>query len=421
MRIAPDGTVAPAFDRRMLLPTGSGNLEDLDYAGGRLYLSGFMGNAPSNPVAMVVADRRGVRLDVVAGQAYDLAVGSDRVYLAGLRLEGATQAALGDGIGSFRSVRVTSGEDRTSGGVLCAGGVAGTGSGGSVTVLGSSGCAVQFHNRTSPWPADSCVATAAYHAGRQIADPRPVAGGGYSVRVDRLTSGSVHVEWECLLAGGATETRVEFKGDIVLIDPSGAVVDGRSGRPVRGAEARLETAPARGARFGRPSLSGISPQVNPQITDSRGRFGWDVAPGLWRLRIRAFGYRPYTSPVYVIPPEVTGLSPRLRPHPAQQARLIDPVAGRVGAVRLGGPPRRAAGLRLRTRGPRVRRIVVTGSRFRTVSGVRVGSREAAVQEAYPLPLRRLRAALRGSVHRYPVGRATIEVRRGRVSRIVLGR
>ena len=94
----------------------------------------------------------------------------------------------------------------------------------------------------------------------------------------------------------------------------------------------------------------------------------------------------------------------------------------MGRVRLGAPVVAAAGLRVRLRGKRVRQIVVRSRRYRTATGIRVGSTESAVQDAYTGDvLARLKSVLRGKVHRYPVGRATIEVRRGRVARIVLGR
>ena len=105
-----------------------------------------------------------------------------------------------------------------------------------------------------------------------------------------------------VLHGAPGETRYEYKGDIELIDPSGTVLDAASGRPVRDAVVSLETAAARGGRFGRPSLGAITPQINPQRTGGTGGFGWDVAPGFWRLRVDAFGYRPLTSRVFVIPP-----------------------------------------------------------------------------------------------------------------------
>jgi hypothetical protein len=427
VRIAPDGTVAPAFDSFAVFPGNNEHVADLELAEGRLYFSGSFGDgrAGKPQTSMVVTTTAGFLLDLLAGTAERMAVRGDRVYLAGLVGNTATaNGGLSDVIGVVRTVTVTSGGSTSEGFVSCSGGgFSGTSPSGPGVIVGSSAenCQVTFVNRGSPWPGDGCTPVQAFQAGNPLppGSMTEFSANLVEIRVPPL-AGSVVLEWICTAAPG--EKRYEYKGDITLIDPSGAAVDARTGRPVRDATVRLETSPSRGGRFGRPSLGAISPQTNPQRTDSKGMFGWDVAPGFWRLRIEAFGYLPFTSPVYVIPPEVTGLRLRLRPDPAEQARLIDPRSGRVGRVRLGGPAVRAAGLRLRLRGKRVREIVVRSRRYQTATGIRIGSSEAAVQDAYAGPfIRRLRSVLRGKVHRYPVGRATFEVRRGRVTRIVLGR
>ncbi len=426
VRVAPDGTVAAAFDSFRVFPGTNEHLEDLEIVEGRLYFSGSFGDgrAGQPQTAMVVTTPTGVLLSLFRGTAKRMAVRADRVYLAGLITGTATANADGDGISSVRTTRVTSGGSTSEGFVTCSGGgFAATAPGISAVLIGSSAqnCLVTFVNRGSPWPRDGCIPVQAFQAGQSVGPPTEFASGFYEIRVPPVT-GSVVLEWMCAADGPLGEPRFEWKGDVVLTDPSGAAVDARTGSPVRDAIVHLQTAPARGARFGRPGLSAISPQLNPQRTDGGGMFGWDVAPGFWRLRIEAFGYLPFTSPVYVIPPEVTGLRLALRPDPAEQGRLIDPFAGRVGAVRLGGPALRAAGLSVRLRGTRVREIVVRSRRYRTASGIRIGSTEAAVQDALAgVVLRRLRSVLRGAVHRYPVGRATFEVRRGKVTRIVLRR
>lgn len=430
VRIAPDGTVAPSFDSFAVFPGNNEHVADLEIFEGRLYFSGSFGDgrAGKPQTAMMVTTTAGVLLDLFAGTAKRMAVRGDRVYLAGLVGTAARANADGDGIGSVRTFRVRSGVPTTYGGVRCPGrGDAGSELGGSLLVRADSPCTALFFNRGSPWPDDMCVPTVVYHAGEPVPGSPPTLfpNGVVGVAVPPQ-SGSTVLEWRCIAppprGTGTPETRYEYKGEVQLIDPSGAAVDARTGRPVRDATVRLETSPTRTGRFGRPSLGAISPQLNPQRTDSTGTFGWDVAPGFWRLRIEAFGYLPFTSPVYVIPPEVTGLRLRLRPDAAEQAVLIDPGAGRVGRVRLGGPAVRAAGLRLRLRGARVREILVRSRRYRTATGIRIGSSEAAVQDAYAGAfVRRLRSVLRGKVHRYPVGRATFEVRKGRVARIVLKR
>ena len=427
VRIAPDGTVAPSFDSFAVFPGNNEHVVDLELAEGRLYFSGSFGDgrAGKPQTAMVVTTTAGILIDLLAGNAERMAVRGDRVYLAGLVGNSASaNGGLSDVIGVVRTITVKSGGSTSSGYVNCtAGGFSSTSPNRPAVVVGSSteNCPVTFINRGSPWPNDGCTPVQAFQAGQSVGPPTELPFGAYQIRVPPL-AGSVVLEWICAADGPLGEPRYEWKGDITLIDPSGAAVDARTGRPVRDAIVRLETAPSRSGRFGRPSLGAISPQINPQRTESTGMFGWDVAPGFWRLRIEAFGYLPFTSPVYVIPPEVTGLRLALRPDPAEQARLIDPRAGRVGRVRVGGPAVRAAGLRLRLRGARVREIIVRSRRYRTATGVRIGSTEAAVQNAYAGNLlRKLRSVLRGKVHRYPVGRATFEVRRGRVARIVVRR
>jgi hypothetical protein len=202
----------------------------------------------------------------------------------------------------------------------------------------------------------------------------------------------------------------EWKGEIVLHDPSGSILDATNGRPVKAAAARLEFAPTRKGPFGKPGVSGIEPQVNPEVTYSNGLFGWNVADGFWRIRVRAFGYKRFTSPIYQVPPPVTGLKLKLRQDQAQQRLLIDP-SGRVGTVRLGTASRhgrRVEGLAVRLVGGKVRRIDVRARRFRTAEGVKIGSPVSALERAYP------RAALRGAKRRLRFARATFTIKRGRV-------
>src|SRR5690606_19137040 len=51
----------------------------------------------------------------------------------------------------------------------------------------------------------------------------------------------------------------------------------------------------------------ISPNINPQVTNAQGRYGWDVAEGCWFVTVTAEGYQPLTSPVVGVPPAVTDL------------------------------------------------------------------------------------------------------------------
>jgi hypothetical protein len=234
-----------------------------------------------------------------------------------------------------------------------------------------------------------------------------------------VDEGSVVVLWHCLATtNNPKESLVyEWKGEIVLHDPSGTVLDGKTGRPVTAASLKLEFSPQRGGQFGTPGVSGIEPQVNPQLTSSNGLFGWNVADGYWRIRVRAFGYKPFTSPIYKVPPPVTGLKLKLVQDPAQQRLLIDP-AGRVGTLRLGtAKARSVAGLLLRVTKGKVRRIDVRSKRFRTAEGIKLGSSLAALNIAFPPSPKRYAKKTSANVVR--VAHATFTVKHGRVVAITI--
>lgn len=295
-----------------------------------------------------------------------------------------------------------------------------------VTLTTSSGpCAVRYYNYGRPSCPDGSKSEPAgpYVAGRPVGQdrlkPLPAVAGPdtWVVELDGAdvgNGGAVIVQWNC--PGSAV---FESKGAIQLIDPSGNVLDRSTGKPIQGATVRLEFTPARGGRFGRPSLSLLSPQINPQTTGPGGAFAWDVAPGFWRLRVTAFGYRTLTTKPFKIPPEVTGLRLRLR-HSAAFGRLIDP-AGRVGSIRLGARSRsRPSGLRIRSRRGKVREISVRARRFRTADGVKLGSRQLDLLRAYPRA-RRSGPRRRGGPTVLRFKRAFFTVRGGRVVAIRLAR
>ena len=57
----------------------------------------------------------------------------------------------------------------------------------------------------------------------------------------------------------------------------------------------------------------ISPNLNPQITGSDGRYGWDVVTGCWYVKVSAPGYTPKVSALVGVPPAVTDLHVSLQP------------------------------------------------------------------------------------------------------------
>lgn len=135
-------------------------------------------------------------------------------------------------------------------------------------------------------------------------------------------------------------------GRITLYDPSGIITDASTGEPIVGATVTLykipfampdtdaspgdcRTVDTRSAPefAGEPSAnlaSGvpadpslapaeINPQVNPQLTNVEGRYGWDVAIGCWFVVVEAPGYATRVSPAVGVPPEVTDLHLALTP------------------------------------------------------------------------------------------------------------
>ncbi len=162
------------------------------------------------------------------------------------------------------------------------------------------------------------------------------AGGDqYSVPLTVSSSQALKVSYTC----DTTPTEVDV-GQVALYDPSGQITDG-AGNPVAGATVSLYRVP-----YALPDKDGqtndcrtvetrpgddwsslpsaeiddgawvntevegtqlISPTVNPQVTGSDGRYGWDVAEGCWYVVVEAEGYPQAVSPLVGVPPEVTDL------------------------------------------------------------------------------------------------------------------
>lgn len=105
---------------------------------------------------------------------------------------------------------------------------------------------------------------------------------------------------------GDVEITMPLMNIIVLIDPSGFVFEGSMENPLKGVQAIVETQDKDknwvqwdAAKFG---------QINPQVTDEEGRYGWDVISGLWRVIFTKDGYEPYISRVMDVPPPETELN-----------------------------------------------------------------------------------------------------------------
>jgi hypothetical protein len=405
-------------------------------AGGLLYLTGGTDEIRSSR-AVVVITPTGQLVDEIAGTAGLILAGEDNIYLTDyVSPTTATHAtrATGSLITEFHGQNV---ESPPPGGAwgsgTCAGSSTGTYQGVSFVSLpntpeckGKNGGAV-FINTSSPCGSGEKREPGRVFVGGQEIDtqiqvdsnPRSLV--AYAVIPgDEARNGSVVFEYLCTnTAAGTSRTVYEWKGELTLLDPSGQVVDA-SGAPILGASVSIRFAPAQNGRFVPPAPAGIDPQLTREKTGASGSFGWDVADGFWRLQVTAFGYRPFTSPVYHVPPAITGLIIKLTPDPRQQARLIDP-AGKVGDVKLGSPATsglRSAGLALRVVGGRIARITVQARRFRTAPGISVGSTLSALEAAYPSASV---AKLRLSPTSLRVGRAAFTIKSGRVSAITLAR
>ncbi|TDA68935.1 MAG: DUF11 domain-containing protein [Clostridia bacterium] len=92
----------------------------------------------------------------------------------------------------------------------------------------------------------------------------------------------------------------------ILIDPSGYVYDEATNSRLAGVTAVVQQKQADdtwrnwdAARFG---------QINPQLTDEQGRYGWDVPAGTYRVIFSKDGYETYTSGEVVVPPPETELN-----------------------------------------------------------------------------------------------------------------
>lgn len=429
IHFAADGSRLSAPPLDTIVDLDSRHVGEADFANGLLYI------AAGKPNGMVVITPQGRLVDRVPGEARQLAPAGGTVYATKLG-DAASEAARAAQSPEDKIAKLLGAEARppdTKSGVESRGSCPGIASSWADTLVhvrypSRGTCGLTYFNFSSPKCSDGSSALQPiniYVGGRGFGlDPinevaKPPGTIFYLTREQVGDGGNVIVQWSCQSPSpGVVESVYEVKGAIDLIDPSGNVVDRKTGKPVEFATVRLEYTPVRGGSFGTPSLSLMRPQVNPQVTGPDGAFAWDVAAGFWRLRVRAFGYKPFTTAAFEIPPEVTGLVLRLRPSRAAR-RLIDP-AGRVGPVRVGARLRkRVAGLRIRVRRKRVREIVVRRRSFRTAAGIRLRSRELEVLRAYPAAKQSGRVRNGKKVLRYK--RAFFTVRGGRVVAIRLAR
>ena len=86
---------------------------------------------------------------------------------------------------------------------------------------------------------------------------------------------------------------------IVLIDPSGYVFEGSMENRLTDVDAVVEQKQDGNWSQWNAEMFG---QINPQKTDSEGRYGWDVPAGDWQVKFSKQGYDPYVSRIVTVPP-----------------------------------------------------------------------------------------------------------------------
>jgi hypothetical protein len=131
-------------------------------------------------------------------------------------------------------------------------------------------------------------------------------------------------------------------GSLTLIDPSGFVTDANTSAAIPGATVTLQRLdggtwadanPYETA--GDPPSPTIKPQVNPELTDSDGHYGWDVVAGTYRVVVAKEGYVTQTSQSVTVPPPVTDLDIHLVPESAAATRTLEWGPGWHNAVWTG--------------------------------------------------------------------------------------
>jgi hypothetical protein len=464
LHLDANGGRLPVFDPSLVM---RGNYKDVEVANGRLYLLGRLrgpGTTDHTPFGLGVFSPEGRLLDSTASGRFDeggtfdqLELHGERVFVMGSGVSpGARARSLnqtGTQIGWYDALPLHLPGEKTQNSFYtnCGHGPSDAGSArGTVGVFftGPPQCPVLLHQsfptQSGPCRPNFRPTIAEVDVSGRALPPRSSHEGhevplydtyGFGegleafvlVPRNEIRSGKIIVIWRCDHSMLQSYFFAEWKGEIVVHDPSGNVLDRKTSRPVQGATVRLQFSLKQKGPFIEPSVSGFVPQINPQVTSKTGFFGWDVAEGFWRLRITAYGYKPFTSPIYRVPPEVKGLKLMLNQDPRQQGRLIDPYAGRAGKARVGqrlGKRSRGAGLKLRLVRGRLRSVVVRSRGYRTATGVRLGSTEALLLRSYQEAARRATEAARRRMRppsTYRVGKATFTVRRDRVVGITLGR
>jgi len=144
---------------------------------------------------------------------------------------------------------------------------------------------------------------------------------------------------------------------VIYIDPSGKVIDDSTGAPIPGATVTLlRSDTAHGTLEAVPNGSGLmslSNRNNPDLTNTLGEFGWDVAPGYYQLQATAPGYTcdPSNPPpgftcvngavqseVFAVPPAAVGIIMPLHKSPVQFELTTSVLPDGSGTITPGSGP-----------------------------------------------------------------------------------
>jgi uncharacterized repeat protein (TIGR01451 family) len=110
---------------------------------------------------------------------------------------------------------------------------------------------------------------------------------------------------ELFIVKGGQTFKMPILEAIVLIDPSGYVFEGSMSNRLSGVTAVVEE---QTDEVWRPWNAAAFAQVNPQLTDEEGRYGWVVPQGAWRVIFSKENYVKYTSRTVYVPPAETELN-----------------------------------------------------------------------------------------------------------------
>ncbi|MBA2175321.1 carboxypeptidase regulatory-like domain-containing protein [Halobacillus locisalis] len=129
--------------------------------------------------------------------------------------------------------------------------------------------------------------------------------GKYTGKIDHTWSSFGEQVMYVTVENGEVKTKLPLMNVIVLIDPSGYVFEGSMDNRLEGVKAIVQEKVNGTWKDWDAENFG---QVNPQVTDDEGRYGWDVPQGDWRVIFSKEGYETYVSRDVVVPPPETELN-----------------------------------------------------------------------------------------------------------------